>query len=302
MLHRQAYGLGLNLDPEVHHPEASFAEKQQRCSLWYAIIFQDTSLSLYCELPPSTVYNDIDFSALRSASSSPQDYLDPPTDPLLSIFSDFPALNQRDRDEHDIDFMTAMWRYASFCQEHLCIPRALRRAVCTDAVHKAKMIAEFRNMYATWPSPFNSTNPSRFDGWDTRLIRQTIATASVYFWVLMTMSMDSNETSGVESDFDGALEAAHEGLTAFFALVRIEPSQADSWSVHHTRAYDQAAMIGNILATQNLNRDAGRMLAKSDLERYIDILLRSRGCAEFETLRKKRLADLEALRLSIKYV
>lgn len=302
MLHRQAYGLGLNLNPEVHHAEASLAEKQQRCSLWYAIIFQDTSLSLYCELPPSTAYNDIDFSALRSTAKTPQDYLEQRADPLLSILSDLPALSQRDKDEHDLDFMTSMWRYASFCQEHLCIPRALRRAVCTDTVHKAKLMAEFRNMYATWPSPFNSTNPTRFDGWDTRLVRQTIATSSVYFWVLMTMSMDSNETSGVESDYDGALDAAHEGLTAFFALVRIEPSQADSWSVHHTRAYDQATMIGNILATQDLNRDAGRMLAKSDLERYIDILLRSRGCVEFESLRKKRLADLESLRLSIKYV
>lgn len=301
MLHRQAYGLGLNLDPETHHPEASFAEKQLRAKLFWAVAFQDTSLSLYCELPPSILTYDIDVTSLRSpATSGP--HRESGIDPLLDIFSDFAAPTQHDREENDVNFMSAMWQHASFCRTHMCIPRALRRAVCTDPVHKAKLVAEFRAMYSSWPSPFNSTNPSRFDGWDTRLIRQTIATSSNYYWVLCDLLIDTNESSGVESDFDGALEAAHEGLTAFFALVRMAPSQADSWSAHHTRAYDQATMIGNILSSQALNRDAGRLLAKSDLERYMDILLRARGCMEFESTRKRRLAELETLRLSIKYV
>lgn len=301
MLHRQAYGLGLNLDPEVHHPEASFAEKQLRAKLFWAVAFQDTSLSLYCELPPSILTYDIDSRSLRNTTAT-DSHREASRDPLLDIFSDFAIPSQNDREENDVNFMTAMWQYTSFCQTHLCIPRALRRAVCTDSVHKAKLIAEFRALYSAWPAPFNSTNPSRFDGWDTRLTRQTIATSSNYYWVLCDLLMDSNEAFGVEPDFDGALDAAHEGLTAFFALVRLVPSQADSWSAHHTRAYDQATMIGNILASKALNRDAGRMLAKSDLERYIDILLRAKGCVEFENTRKKRLTELETLRLSIQYV
>lgn len=303
MLHRQAYGLGLNLDPDVHHPEASFAEKQLRYRLWLGTIFQDTSLSLYCEQPPATLYSDIDATCLRkSTTSSPQDYSESSRDTVLAIFSELPAFRQQDKEDNDINFMSAMWQYCLFCQKHLLVPKALRRAMCTDAVHKAKLIAEFKNLYADFASPFNSTNPGRFDICDTRLIRQTIAASSNFFWVLMSLYMDSNETAGVESDFDGALEAAHEGLIAFFALVRLEPSISSSWSAPHIRAYDHAIMIGNILATQSPNRDASRMLAKSDLERYIDILLRSRGCVEFETIRKKRLAELETLRLSIKYV
>lgn len=61
-------------------------------------------------------------------------------------------------------------------------------------------------------------------------------------------------------------------------------------------------MIGTILVAQGLNRDARLQLAKSDLERYIDILLRARGAYDFEVIRKKRLAELEALRLSIQHV
>jgi hypothetical protein len=43
------------------------------------------------------------------------------------------------------------------------------------------------------------------------------------------------------------------------------------------------------------------MLAKSDLERYIDIILRAKGSAEFESIRKKRLAKLEALKAETSY-
>lgn len=43
------------------------------------------------------------------------------------------------------------------------------------------------------------------------------------------------------------------------------------------------------------------MLAKSDLERYIDIIIRARGNAEFESTRRKRLAKLESLKTEITY-
>ena len=55
--------------------------------------------------------------------------------------------------------------------------------------------------------------------------------------------MESDTALGVESNLNEALEAAHEGLAAFFALVRIHPSQADVWCANNTRAYDQAVSL-----------------------------------------------------------
>ena len=59
--------------------------------------------------------------------------------------------------------------------------------------------------------------------------------------------------------------------------------------------------IATILSADGIGRDPRRMLAKSDLERYIDIILRAKGSAEFESTRKKRLAKLEALKAETSY-
>ena len=42
-------------------------------------------------------------------------------------------------------------------------------------------------------------------------------------------------------------------------------------------------------------RDSRLMLAKSNLDRYIDILVHTRGSSEFDNIRVSRLADLQAL-------
>ncbi|KAF2165804.1 hypothetical protein M409DRAFT_24091 [Zasmidium cellare ATCC 36951] len=300
MTQRQAYGLGLNRNPDVVRPDDSFLQRQQCCRLWQATMFQDTSLSLYCEMPPGTTFHDIDPTCLRchelipglSQHDSPETS-SPLTDLSTNSVDDESRVN-------DVNFLRAMWEYASWCQNKICIPRALHRGLCTDAAHKAQLISEFRSMYSNWSPPFNSYSESRFGGQDTRLLRQIISVSSNFYWVLMCLYMDKDEAAGYESDIYGALEAAHEGLSAFFVLVRYVPSQADTWCAHHTRAYEHATTVANILATHGLNRDARLLLAKSDLERYLDILLRARGASDYEPIRKKRIAEIEALRASIK--
>lgn len=229
MTQRQAYGLGLNLIPYISRPEDSFLQRQQRCRLWQATMFQDTSLSLYCAMPPGTTFHDIDPSCLRCHETFPavNQHESPETSSPLTDLS----INSIDDESqvNDVAFRRAMLEYATWCQSKICIPRALRRGLCTDAAHKAKLIAEFLSMYLNWSPPFNSYSDSRFGGQDTRLLRQIIAVSSNFFWVLMCLYMDKDEAAGVESDIYGALEAAHEGLSAFFVIVRYVPSQAEMW-------------------------------------------------------------------------
>ena len=59
-------------------------------------------------------------------------------------------------------------------------------------------------------------------------------------------------------------------------------------------------MIAKVLVDQTkpsneATRDPRLMLAKSNLDRYIDILVRTRGSSEFDGIRQSRLADLQAL-------
>ena len=227
MTQRQAYGMDLNRNPDSVRPDDSFLEKQQRCKLWQATMFQDTSLSLFLELPPATLYYDIEPNYLRHQSS---------TSPV-SFTRD---LSTAPDDVIDIAYLRAMWEYTAFAQTRLCVPKSLKRSVSNDAAHKANMISEYRQMFKAWPYPFNSEKSNRFDGWSRRLLRQLISLSSNYFWLLMVLHMDKDESKGIENDVHETLEACHEGLAAFFALVRLDPIQADCWSAHHTRAFSQA--------------------------------------------------------------
>ena len=67
-------------------------------------------------------------------------------------------------------------------------------------------------------------------------------------------------------------------------------------------------MLGTVLASHTSHivdssssaRDPRLMLAKSNLDRYLDILARAQGSAAFNTLRLERLAELNAIRSGIK--
>ena len=72
-------------------------------------------------------------------------------------------------------------------------------------------------------------------------------------------------------------------------------------------ADDIQMMIGTVLAAQvkpssSADRDARLMLAKSDFDRYLDTLIRAQGTADYETIQRHRVADLEKLREQITVV
>lgn len=234
--HRQAYGLELNRDPDVVAPELTNREKQQRAKLWQAIMFQDTSLSFFLGLPPSTLHHDIPTSYLSCASrlQDSQFSIDSPgNDPSLvsaSLKSDF----------NDRASLQAMWEHAGFVQTHICIPKSLGRPISTSTAHKTQLISQFREIYSSWEAPFSSMDPGRFDMLDQRLARQLIAISCNYFHVLTVLYMEKNHDLGIACDVYGALDAAHEAMSAFFAHVRLCPGQVDIWGVYHTRAFAQA--------------------------------------------------------------
>lgn len=295
---RLAYGLGLHRRPEEWSGQ-DFAPDQERIRLWLAVMFMDTNLCLYTELPPATSYHDLDRSCLETVTKvNGFEFLQGPG------ASDSMAWENDLKDmtvQKDIEYLQATWDFTRFAQTNICIPQALRKPMCRDTAHKDQLIAEFRQLYQSWAWPFNVLDPNRFEGPDIRLILQSISLTSVYFWLLRQLYMESDQLAGVTPNFDEALEAAHEGLAAFFALVRIYPTQADVWCANHTRAYDQATAIATVLSANGLGRDPRRMLAKSDLERYIDIVMRTKGNPGFESTKRRRLAKLEALKAEISY-
>ena len=244
MIQRQAHGLGLHRKPD-EQPEDGFAPSQQRARLWHATMFQDTNLCLYTGLQPATSYHDLDRTCLEDTDGDGSIIF--PHDPEMRRASlqieDAMAWEGQLRDvtaQKDIDYLQATWDFAQFAQTNICIPQALRKPLCRDAGHKERLISAFRQMCQSWAWPFNVLDSTRFEGPDTRLTLQSISLTGAYFWLLRQLHMENDTVLGVESNLNEALEAAHEGLAAFFALVRIHPSQADVWCANNTRAYDQA--------------------------------------------------------------
>lgn len=226
---RQVYGLQLNRDPELLDSDAPFSEKQQRCRLWWAAMFQDTSLSMFLGMPPATAYHDIELSNLKH-----------PDDAAQRAKMDIPGFSSDASVAADIPYLRAMWQYASFTQANICIPRSLKRPVCSSPEHKTQLVSQFRTLYTTFEPPFNSFDPARFEHTDERLVRQLISTTTNFFYTLTVLYMDEDADAGTEVDVYGALDAAHEGMLAFFKLARVSPEQTDIWGAAHTRAYSQA--------------------------------------------------------------
>ena len=247
MIQRQAHGLGLHRKPDEQIEDA-FAPSQQRSRLWHATMFQDTNLCLYTGLPPATSYHDLDRTCLEETDSDGSIFF--PHNPELRRASlqiedamTWESQLQHVSAQKDVDYLQATWDFAQFAQTNICIPQALRKPVCQNPGHKARLISDFRHLYESWAWPFSSLDPSRFEGPDTRLTLQSISLTSVYFWLSRQLHLENDSVLGVESNVNEALEAAHEGMAAFFALVRIYPSQADVWCANNTRAYDQAVCL-----------------------------------------------------------
>jgi hypothetical protein len=231
---RQAYGLQLHRDPLLAYPDRPFWENQVKCRLWQAVMFQDTSLSLYLELPPATMLHDINPSCLQP--------LDEPMDPISALEGLYePPYSSAT----DVSYLRAMWQYARFAQEYMCVNKALKRPISSDTANKSQLIARLRDLYLNFDAPFNTYEALRFENQPARVARQLISLSSNIFYGLTLLCMDSNELTGVECDVYGALDASHEAMASYFALSRLFPVQTDVWGAAQTRAYAQAVNLSN---------------------------------------------------------
>ncbi|CAK1358574.1 unnamed protein product [Cercospora beticola] len=280
IVQRQIYRLRLNCIPDALGLHLDHETVQVRLRLWQAAMLQDTLLCLRLKRPPSTTYFNVSHYDIQSFRTS-NDYA-----------------------SSDVAYVRAMWQCSVLIQETICTPRSSHKPLCTDAAHRSQTVSRFRELYSRFEEPFCQTAPSRFDHLSPRLLYQMVTVASTYFHALMFVFTDRNEKAGVHGDPSGAIRAAHEGMTAFFALVRIAPGHMRVWAAVHSRTYAMAAVIGTMLATHKKNSIAGRrivvddpqlMLGKSDFDRYVSMLERAQGSPEFRVIQRERLANLKTL-------
>ena len=183
-------------------------------------MMQDTSLALYYELIPATMFYEIKHTCLDH-------FLDGQTIHLPANIT-------------DVSYLKAVWLYTEFLQNQLCVNKALRHNYSQSTTQKTHLISQYQTLYSNFDFPFNSTDPARFEASPERLSRQMINLSSNYYFVLTLLQMDENRSVGTYPDMHAALEASHEGMASFFALTRLFPGEVDMWGAPQTRAYSQA--------------------------------------------------------------
>lgn len=221
IVQRQIYGLKLSRNPEGLSVDGeNFANDemfQVRLRLWQAAMSQDTLLSLRFSKPSSTTHFDVSPDHIRSLSSAP---------PGSASF--------------DAAYVRAMWQCSTLIQETICHPRSISQPLAVDATHRSHIVARFRQVYAQLEEPFCQTTPTRFDNQPPRLVLQMATFTSIYFHALMLLLIERNDKTGLHSDVRAAIQAAHEGMAAFFALVRLSPGHMRIWTAVHNRTYAMA--------------------------------------------------------------
>ncbi|KAK4112139.1 hypothetical protein N656DRAFT_710067 [Canariomyces notabilis] len=268
ILMRQAYAMGLHRDPNIVVPHASPFEKQQRRKVWQAVLLQDTFLTVLLSLPPSATHTDVSVDDLVVE------------DDHSSIGSDDPT---------DTAYIRGSWTLANLVQETICSPRSLDLPICSTPRHKAKLVADFRAVYRSFPDVFRSWDRESLaavcaaaasDGRDRRrVVRQTLWLSSNYFHNLMLVH--ASETKGVPLNVRGTLEAAHDAIQAFFVLFELFEDEARVWWVFNHRAFLEALCMGNVLrevgmreGPEALERDPLFVRARADIHRMIQIMQR----------------------------
>jgi hypothetical protein len=260
-------------------PHASPFEKQQRRKVWQAVLLQDTFLTVLLSLPPSATHTDVSVDDLVVE------------DDHSSIGSDDPT---------DTAYIRGSWTLANLVQETICSPRSLDLPICSTPRHKAKLVADFRAVYRSFPDVFRSWDRESLaavcaaaasDGRD-RVAAVVVPPAGAGAGVGMdlgvgvgvageggkrrvvrqTLWLSSNyfhnlmlvhasETKGVPLNVRGTLEAAHDAIQAFFVLFELFEDEARVWWVFNHRAFLEALCMGNVL------REVGMREGPEALER-----------------------------------
>ncbi|EJT79036.1 hypothetical protein GGTG_04125 [Gaeumannomyces tritici R3-111a-1] len=261
ILMRQAYAIGLHRDPNIVMPDASIFEKQQRRKLWQAVLLQDTFLTVLLSLPPTATHTDVNVDDLMEDESSIAN-----SNPL------------------DNAYIRGSWTLANLVQETICSPRSLDLPVCTTVRHKSKLVSDFKAVYRSFPDTFRSWDPeslaqeARASAAGKRLVRQTLFLTSNYFHNLMLVH--ASEAPDVPVNVRGALDAAHQAITAFFVLFSVFDLDARVWWVFNHRAFLEALCIGSIVrdaakepdGAATVARDPMFIRAKDDINRMIEIM------------------------------
>ncbi|TLS31364.1 hypothetical protein PpBr36_02914 [Pyricularia pennisetigena] len=270
VLMRQAYAMGLHRDPNLVAPEATVFEKQQRRKVWQAVLLQDTFLTVLLSLPPTATHTDVNV----------EDFLEDDS----SIASSNPLDNA---------YIRSSWSLANLVQEAICSPRSLDMPICATARHKSKLVADFKAVYRSFPDTFRSLDADVLSqmaqgpvNGPQRVVRQALFLNSNYFHNLMLVH--ASESPDVPINAKGALDAAHQAISAFFILFQEFELDARVWWVFNHRAFLEALCIGGILRDAERNTETGEhedgrtnngnikdpiyTRAKDDINRMIEIM------------------------------
>ncbi len=243
ILIRQAYAMGLHRDPNIVTPDAAPHVKQQRRKLWQAVLLQDTFLTVLLSLPPSATHTDVSVEDFEHDSAA-----SPESQP------------------EDTDYIRGSWALANLVQEAVCSPRSLDVAICTTPRHKAKLVADFRAVYRSFPDALRSWDAAslaKLAETNKRLARQTLFLSSNYFHNFMLVH--ASECDGVQVNVRGTLDAANDAINAFFILHALFETEARVWWVFNQRAFLEALCIGTVLKELSKERGGPDLLAKDPL-------------------------------------
>lgn len=236
---RQAFVLQLNRNPEIVAPHVSLQEKRLRIRLWGVISACDSISALHLKLPPSTTITDLTSETFRmyddQLGTSTPEYYDSNVFPAGSL----PPETER----YDTLYVSTMLAMANLAAEHIAKPRSLSKHICKSKAHQRDLINMFYDFYARWPSPFGTFDPQRYFHSNERRSRQQIALSSNFFAYVMLIAADESDDDHITPDYYSTLEAAHEGLAAFFAMFDRLGVETNGWWAYQHRAFEGAVII-----------------------------------------------------------
>ncbi|KAH0343914.1 hypothetical protein KCU81_g5037, partial [Aureobasidium melanogenum] len=266
---RQAYALRLHRDPDIILPNISPVEKHTRRRFWQAILHQDTFLTVLLKLPPTATHSDVSIDSLTNETEvEAQD-------------------STRYTGSTDVLYVKSLWRLALKVQENLCSPVSLSIPIAKNARAKTTLVNSFREIWKSAPSFLTTSDYEtlrQMAQHSGRAVRQNLFFTSNYYHCLMIIQAFEDAEVGVELNFRGALEAAHEAIWAYFKLDDFFQGDAGVWWVFQHRAFEEALTMTDLLATLPANetnsKDQLFTKCKEAVRRMIEVLQRQGGSQE----------------------